>query len=179
MIDVIKETSLNMTVVTVDNPSNILINNTRSNKTRSCINNGSNYSLELKVQLNGHVDTVEMTLVLEGTPEVLYIIPERSKSRLPQYTTREEGGRYRMWSVIIHDWPRWPRWAPLNSSLSSFDVSIAPSYRCYDFWDWKSFIEIWGSISPVWWILILWLVFAFLNAVYKYICLSQIHRSSP
>lgn len=87
MIDVIKETSLNMTVVTVDNPSNILINNTSSNKTRNGINNGSNYSLELSVQLKGHVDIVEMTLVLEGTPEVLYIIPERSKSRLPQYTT--------------------------------------------------------------------------------------------
>lgn len=93
MIDAIKETSLNMTVVTVDNPSNILINNTRSNKTQNGINNGSNYSLELSVQLKRHVDTVEMTLVLEGTPEVLYIIiPERSKSGLPQYTTRVEGG---------------------------------------------------------------------------------------
>lgn len=93
MIDVIKETSLNMTVVTVDNPSNILINNTRSKKTGNEINNGSNYSLERSVQLKGHVDIVEMTLlVLEGTPEVLYIIPERSKSRLPHTCQEGWGG---------------------------------------------------------------------------------------
>lgn len=73
MIDVIKETSLNMTVVTVDNPSNILIHNTRSNKTRNGINNGSNnYSLELSVQLKGHVDIVEMTLHLYWKARLKY-----------------------------------------------------------------------------------------------------------
>lgn len=81
-----------MTVCMVGDPSNILIK-MGSNKTRNCINNGSNYSLEQSVhtQLKEHVNIVEMPLVLEGTPEELYIIPERSKSRLPQHTTRERG----------------------------------------------------------------------------------------
>lgn len=106
--------SLHMTVCMVGDPSNILIK-MGSNKTRNCINNnGSNYSLELNVhtQLKEHVSIVEMSLVLESTPEELNIIPERSKSRLAQHTTRERKGRYRMlWSVIIHDWSRCPRCA--------------------------------------------------------------------
>lgn len=102
-----------MTVCMVGDLSNILIK-MGSNKTRNCINNGSIYSLEQSVhtQLKEHVNIVEMSLVLEVTPEELNIIPERSKSRLAQHRTRERKGRYRMlWSVIIHDWSRCPRCA--------------------------------------------------------------------